>query len=971
MNHTSRKEGNNQTNEPKLSTSFTILYQNTNGLNTKLTDFYTNVLTNNYDSILVCESWLNHTHKNSELFDDRYNVFRCDRKTQQCNKRIGGGVILAIRKKYSTVVISSDDMEIDCVIVKVMVGGCLSFYLCVTYFPPNCKCEIYNNFFQFIDTHCPEGCHILLVGDYNIPEIIGIHTNFMSSSTLCKDLYNFMSYHEMESVNDVKNHNDKTLDLVLTNIPCVSVSRETQALVPEDKHHPALLIDIQYKCARNPRTQNTVKVFHFAKANFEAIYRELAGINWDVLDKHKNVNSALGNFYDIINEIFTRHVPFKESKTHTYPCWFTPSIIRNIKLKSWHYSKWKKAIGNTSKHHDMFVKLRSTIKKEVALAFSNFIRESEESVSIDPTQIWKFVRMRSRKSVGGTLKYDQQILHKNQDIANAFAHFFQSVYKKSNINFDYDKHISINDKLDIFHLNKVSLKEIEDAIKHLKAKKSVGPDGIPPYVIKGCGEILKYPLRKIINLSLSTSIFPEKWKVSAIFPIPKESSANQITNFRPIALLSAPAKIYEYIIYKRLLTHIQPLISKYQHGFLAHRSTITNLVTVTDFIAEKLDEGGQVDIIYTDFSKAFDTVNHDILLNKLYNMNVSKSALDLMKSYLINRKQYVTYHGYTSDSFNVMSGVPQGSNLGPLLFLIHINDLPETLSNSNKLLFADDLKIYKSIRSINDCRDLQEEINNLVSWCVTNDLSLNIRKCSVVTYTKRKTPYDYQYKIVNETINRVNVVKDLGVMYDSQLTFTKHLDYTINQAHRNLGYMLRITREFRNPNPLISLYNLYVRSKLEYASSIWAPNLETHKRKLEAIQSKFLKVLAYRQTKLYPRFDAYESLLTNYGITSLEQRRQINDIMFLYKILNNHVNDTTLVSKIGLCIPTGKTRIGNSDIFYCRKRRTDILYKSPSWRMCATFNIVANHYPNVDIFYMRMHEFQNAITSAMLQITNL
>jgi hypothetical protein len=401
-------------------------------------------------------------------------------------------------------------------------------------------------------------------------------------------------------------------------------------------------------------------------------------------------------------------------------------------------------------------------------------------------------------------------------------------------------------------------------------------------------------------------------------------------------------------------------ISPSQHGFLPNRSTTSNLGIITNLIARTLDVRGQVDVIYMDLSKAFDSVDHDTLLRKLSSFKFSTSLIKLFASYLKDRSQAVLYKEHISKEFLALSGVPQGSNLGPLLFLLLINDLPDCIK-TNKLLYADDLKIFTAIRSQDDCMALQEDVDNILSWCDQNKLSVNISKCKSLSYTNSCKPQQFQYLIRGEPIDRTDTIKDLGVIFDSTLSFTEHIKTIVNDAYRNLGLIIRLSKDFENNKTLTTLYYSYVRPKLEYASVIWNPSTQLHSKQIEKIQSKFLRYHTYKTTGFYPMTDSSSTLAENFNILTLEQRRKLTDLLFLYKLLRNHIDSNDLVSMVSYQVPSSMTRVGNSGLLYCQRGRTNIIKKSPAWRMSTSYNDISKVNEHIDIFNMGKKIFEKAI----------
>ena len=253
---------------------------------------------------------------------------------------------------------------------------------------------------------------------------------------------------------------------------------------------------------------------------------------------------------------------------------------------------------------------------------------------------------------------------------------------------------------------------------------SAGLDCVPAFLISDCSNALLAPLTLIFNKCIQTSTFPDVWKLARICPVLKSGESSNIRNYRPISILSNFAKIFESVIYSSIYPCVKNLLSVKQHGFIRGRSTISNLTCITQYLSNCLDNNLQVDVIYTDISKAFDRINHINLLCKLHQFGFSTPLLSLFTSYLHDRKLSVVYNNCKSTNYLQSSGVPQGSNLGPLLFLLYVDDITAHISNSHCLLYADDLKLYRVINCEEDCRLLQEDLNRVSRWGDNNDLLL-------------------------------------------------------------------------------------------------------------------------------------------------------------------------------------------------------------------------------------------------------
>ena len=304
----------------------------------------------------------------------------------------------------------------------------------------------------------------------------------------------------------------------------------------------------------------------------------------------------------------------------------------------------------------------------------------------------------------------------------------------------------------------------------MNTNKAAGPDGFQSKLIKMCAKGLAKPLSLLFNKSFKTGVIPKKWKMANVVPIFKKGDKSSVDNYRPISLTSLFMKTFEYCIKDLILLKSNDIIKENQHGFRSGKSCLTQLIPFVDKLAEALNNQSRVDIIYFDFAKAFDTVNHDLILNKLKNnFGIDGLLLQFLKNYLQDRQQQVVINGSVSNSLPVFSGVPQGSILGPLLFVLFIDDISETVSDgTNLVMYADDTKIWREILCDNDQFILQKDIDNLYNWSITNKMQFHHDKCKVVRLTNKCTDYDlpfyeFRYSLNGVILDFVTSEKDLGV----------------------------------------------------------------------------------------------------------------------------------------------------------------------------------------------------------------
>lgn len=893
-----------------------------------------------YEIIAFTETWLNSSVFNAELFTSRYSVFRTDRDFDSLGCSRGGGVLIAVDSKINSeeIRINLNGLtSIDLVAVRIFIGGKI-LYIFVIYIPPNTSITVYENIFEyFFSLKYIYNSDILILGDFNIPNF---SLNVLNNHNLL--LQNFLNFFELKQFNSIKNKNNRILDLVIAKNDC-EVEKAIDVLLNEDLHHPALkILRPNIKNNGNKKQLNNEPIYNFRKANFAVLYDQLSLVNWNFLSEFEDVNDACESFYSTLEQIFEYCVPKTISKKHNYPPWYTADIINRIKHKAKLLNQYR-----TTKNTEYLIEfkiLRKNIKNAVNKCYREYINDIECNICNEPNKFWSFVNsFKSDRGLPHYITYKNENFYELTDKSNAFADYFQESYEKpTNVKITRDVPYSNN----ILLIDKFNQHEVLNSINALKRKMTAGPDLIPAFILRDCSHIFVTPLTIIFNLSLSTRCFPTAWKNSKICPVLKKGSKFDINNYRPITIICNFAKVFEHLLHDHIYNHVKPNIITQQHGFMKGRSTTTNLFCMTQFLSQSLDAGVQTDVIYTDFSKAFDRLDHEILLHKLDLNGLSNDLLQFFKSYLSGRTQFVQYNGFKSHEITVESGVPQGSVLGPLFFNIFVNDINENL-DCNSLLYADDMKLFANIRNSNDCLRLQSNLNRLNTWCMNNGLLLNAVKCNVLTFTKSSKGIMFNYEINNVSLTRPDMFKDLGVLFDSELSFIPHMNYMVQQSFKTLGFICRTGRVFTSTDTIKMLFNTFVRSKLEYACVIWSPGYEVHVRNIENIQRRLMKFLSFKTDGFYPAIGTpQDQLLERWSLKSLQHRRNYCMCMFLFNIVNSKIDCPEILDLVNFRVPSVSTR--NRATFYLPSARTNAMNFSPLSRICHNFDSLCS---GIDIFH--------------------
>jgi hypothetical protein len=480
----------------------------------------------------------------------------------------------------------------------------------------------------------------------------------------------------------------------------------------------------------------------------------------------------------------------------------------------------------------------------------------------------------------------------------------------------------MDDRYNSYPIMQLSVSDVLKGLQDMDITVGAGPDGIAPRILRKCALSLSIPLHYLFNASLSCGGFPDIWKHSFTVPIFKSGSRSDIKSYRGISILSAIPKLFESLVKSSLESLIAYRLSSRQHGFSQGKSTITNLMVFSSYVFETVGNRGQVDVVYTDFSKAFDRINHRILLQKLIDFGSDFIPIKWIASYLTSRKQCVRISQDRSFEFVIPSGVPQGSHLGPLLFTVFINDVVQCFKFCECLLYADDLKIYAAINSFRDTVQVQHEFDVFCDWSTRNRLPLNTSKCKVVSFCRsRVSCVEAPYFLMDSQLCRVCEIRDLGVIFSSNLTFDKHVSYIVSKGFSLLGFIKRNGKEFCDPLTIKSLFVTYVRSVLEYASVVWDPYYDIHSKRIESIQKQFLIFALRRLPHLNSGFvrEPYINRLALINLQTLESRRKVTCATFARDILCSKIYCPELLQKFCVNAPQRalRSRTGLLRIPFC------------------------------------------------------
>ena len=618
-----------------------------------------------------------------------------------------------------------------------------------------------------------------------------------------------------------------------------------------------------------------------------------------------DTNLLMSDFVWRLNGCVDRHAPVKKLSPKdiklTLNPWITPDIQKLIRIRDKLFARKKRQPDNT-RVRELYNQVRNRVSRETQKSKGEYYKAYFNTHTSNIKKTWegirKLVNVKSNTNFSiSQLNVNGSIIDDPTAITNSFNDFFVNVGPVTEKtvpkvpNMSPEKFLKDRNQTD-FILAHISENEILDIIQALP-NKGTGPASIPLKLLKLVVDLIILPLCRIINLSFSSGTFPEILKTQKIIPLHKGGSTQELNNFRPISLLSIFDKIIEKIMHKRLYTflEIHNIIYENQFGFKKKHSTGHSLMEITEKIKESIDNGNYGCGIFIDLKKAFDTVNHKILLMKLEHYGVRGSSLKWFESYLTDRKQFVFYNGVSSDTKTITCGVPQGSVLGPLLFLLYINDLPNISDKLRFFLFADDTNIYYESKNLIELENtVNSELKKLCLWLNLNRLALNVGKTNFVIFRANKPLYHNVTLIMNrKALLQKDHIKYLGVLMDEHLTWKNQITSVSKKISRGIGILSKL-KNFMGVELLKTIYYCLVYSHLSYGIEAWGSASADDLHKILVLQKKAVRIMSGSQYfQIYGEpavpLPASEPLFKNLRILKLSDVFILNISKFIFLTL--------------------------------------------------------------------------------------
>ena len=842
--------------------------------------------------ISLTESHLNDDILDAEIKIDGFYAIRQDRASSP-----KGGIITYIKDSVSTT-------------AKVVATGSKGHieYLCIyfrdknllfitIYRPPSENHQQFYEILKIIDdfiTSLPTSPSIVLTGDFNYPNIRwmnGIAVNTQGSAhNSPNSLLNFASRQFLIQKIDQPTRGTNILDLLFTSNDDIFSKIEISE-IPLLSDHNLIIANTTLSKPRefipptNPN-QNSFRNLNFfnQNINWEAFNQEIESISWDSQFATAGVQENFDFFRAELLKIAQKYVPKKRmfrGKKNSIP------RDRRILLRKIKSLQGKIVTSRDPSQIARHMESITAIERSLKSSHDNEKKRNEDRAiecmkGEDKNYFFKYAKSRSKiKTQIGPFEKDGELIQDPKQKAEMLKEQFDSVFSSpSNGNVDP----SPPSQIPLATLSDIEITEenIAAQIKELRSKAAAGPDDIPAVLLKNCVNSVKGPLCKFWKQSFQMGFIPEILKTGIITPIYKGKDRNQPANYRPVSLTSNVMKIFEKLVRKKIAEHMEDndLFNPNQHGFRTGRSCVSQLLNHHSKILAELELGRKVDVIYLDFAKAFDKVHHGILLKKLQSIGITGKLFEWLKEFLRARKQFVSVEGALSSESDVVSGVPQGTVLGPLLFLIHIGDIDREINNSQVSCFADDTRIMKTIREENDRNLLQEDLNRIYRWANENEMKFNNNKFEMIDYQPgRGNEAHHVYRTEGDApIERKTEIRDLGIIMNNEATFTDHITASAKKGRKLAGWALR-TFQSREASLMLTLLKVLIRPHLEYGCQVWNPHLAREILLLECVQRDFT-----RKIEGTTEMDYWERL-RELNLYSLQRRRERYIIIYIWKII--------------------------------------------------------------------------------------
>ena len=841
------------------------------------------------DILTLSETHLCDFIENSEISCEGYFIERRDRN------RSGGGVVIYIKEDIDYTV--RNDLfvqDLEMIIIEVKRPRTRSMFIVNWYRPPNANVANFQLFETVLERLDLTSRECIILGDMNC-DVMKIDKPH-HTKRLCEIMKRFNYKQLISSPTRVTKDTGTLIDLIWTNEP-EKISRADVIETAFSDHY--FVYCAVGKGNGYKENEHRYKVGRkMNKVNTEKLREDVAAISWEEVESIDDAVEAYDIFEKEMLRVIDKHAPVKKSRIKKKESpWITNDILILIRQRNVQKKKAKQSgLFEDWKHYKH---LRNKVTACIRREKKNYVTNTINRSNGQSADIWQSLKCLMPKKVNSVkipcIKKDKYNVTDKTEIADSFNNHFIDIGRKiqervaisddgcENKNILSEK-LSFPKCTSTFRFEPVNEQQVLDVINNLKEKKACGPDNIPAAYWKIVADIIVKSFTHIIHLSFCQGVAPADWKRSRVIPIFKSGDKSDMNNYRPISILSVSSKIVEKLAFDQLYTYVDQkgILSRFQCGFRPKHSTATALFNVTEDWFESLDKGHFIGVVTLDLQKAFDTVDHLILLNKLRFIGADELSIKWFNSYLSNRMQHTCVNGFESSQQKMQCGIPQGSILGPLLFVIYINDLSSCLSKCKTSLYADDTCLYYASENPKSVTEtLNADLLIIDAWLKRNKLALNVKKCEFLmigTTRRLKSAEVPDVLIQNVPISRVTHCKYLGVLIDEHLDWVKHIEYLGKKIAKDI-YLLKRIRPYVTKQTALTFYTSIIQSRFDYCSIIWGNAGKGCLDKLQKLQNRSLRIVL-QVDWYFPSKNLFDIL----KIDNLSDRRNKQTLHMMYKI---------------------------------------------------------------------------------------
>ena len=875
------------------------------------------------DVVCINESWLDDSVNNNEIAIVGYNVIRNDRN------RHGGGVIMYIKETISYICRSDlQNQTVEAVWIELAAQSTNPVLCCSVYRPPSAGIDYYETLLDMLDKVTDEKKEFVLLGDLNF--------NYIIDETLCDNPVHHIEtlYTAQQMVTDptrVTTKSSTLLDVILSTIPCrhnVTCVRKTAI---SDHYLVCTVIDIG-ECKRK---SNVHKYIRYRDYKVFEVHKFLEDVDKSsILTKitdHVDACSAWSHWKKEYTRICDKHAPFRISRLKDrYNPWITREIITLMYKRDHLHSKAIKL--NDDELLSQYRSVRNEVKKKILTAKSEYYATLEFECNKNPKKLWKHLNKLAPCT--------QSVTAQSDITANEFNEYFSKIGLETAASLDNttcDHDWKNPPSIYKFTYKKVEHETMIKLLKTLSLESSIDVLGFDCKLLRLSAEVIGPNLSHILNLSLNSGDIPDDWKLARVTPVYKgRGDINVKLNYRPISVICHIAKLVEKEVQTQFLAYLieHDFLCLDQSAYRKYHSTQTSLHNTVDEWLQNIDDLLATAVCFLDISKCFDTIDHKILLKKLSGYGVENMEVRWFTSYLKDRRQMVNYNNEVSQPYVIPIGVPQGSTLGPILFLLYINDLPQYVHNGQLSMFADDTVIYCTGKTVYEAQcNLQKSLDKVEDWYDKNKLKLNSSKSNsmLIASSSKFNNSDKQSLVLmlkDEAVQLKRETKYLGVYLDDELKWNRHVIEVSGRLTKLVGWLCRLSKYLS-----LSLLQLVYKTRLlpiiDYACSVWGNSTAKNLYMIQRLQNRAARAVCKNFDYINVRgIDLVRSL----GWMTVTQRVEYFTVIQMFKCIHGlappylcnsiimacevHPCNTRNSSSMNVAVPFARTKMFEKSFLY-------------------------------------------------------